>query len=110
MVETRAGVAAGDGKTRGMNQRADFHAKRCGRSFQSGFQIGCVEYFERSESVTHRGEPRFVFRHEMFRDSFRVVLEVIPEIETAVSRQLAEDPELSFAGLERGPHVIGRKF
>ena len=93
-----------------MNQRADFDAERRSRPFQSGLQVCRVKFFEHCKSIAHDGESRFVLRHKMFQDSLGVVLEVILEIEAAVSRQLAEDAELSLARFERGPHIIGRKL
>ena len=45
----------------------------------------------------------------MFRHALRIVGDLVGEIKAAVSRQLAEDLELAFAGIERGAHVICRK-
>ena len=47
---------------------------------------------------------------EMFRHAFRLVVALVCEIETAIGRQLAEDSELPFAGIERGAHVFFRKL
>ena len=46
----------------------------------------------------------------MFRDAFRIVFEFVGEIETAIGRQFIKDPDLAFAGLERGADVILRKI
>src|SRR6266404_5818074 len=45
----------------------------------------------------------------MFRGAFGIIVEVVLEIKAAIARQFAEDPELSFAGLKRGAHVLRRE-
>ena len=42
----------------------------------------------------------------MFADAFRLILDLVGKIETRVSRQFVEDPDLTFAGIERGARRI----
>ena len=106
MIETRSGVAAGDGETRRMDQCADFDAELRGRCLQGRLQICRVKVFQRGKGFANGEKARLVLRDEMFRDAVRIVFEIVLEIETAIAGQLAEDFELAFAGLERGADVI----
>src|SRR5438552_6351942 len=110
MVKARTRVAAGDGKTSGVNKRADFRAELGGSGFHRRLQICSVEVLQRGERITHDDEPRFVLRDEMFCGAFGVVADVVREIETAIRRQLTEDLEFAFAGIERGPDIIRREL
>src|ERR1700686_3857313 len=110
MVKARAGVAAGDGETSRVDERADFHAKFGGRGFHRRLQICSVEILQRSKRITDGAETRLVLRNEMFRDAFGIVADIVREIETAIRGQLAKDFEFAFAGIERGPDVIRREL
>ena len=110
MIQTRAGIAAGDRKPRRMNKRADFHAEiRRGR-LERRFDLSRVKVLQRGERVAQRLQARLVFRDEMFRNAFGIVVDLVGEIEAAISGQLIKDLDLSFAGIERGAHVICGKF
>src|SRR5438874_726652 len=109
MVKARTRVAASDGKTSGVNKRADFRAELGGGGFHCRLQVCSVEVLQRGECITDGEEVRFVRRDEMFRDALEIVTDVVREIETAIRRKLAEDLELAFAGIERGPNVIRRE-
>jgi hypothetical protein len=45
----------------------------------------------------------------MFGDTFRVVLEIVGEIESAIARQFVERIDLAFARLEGGTDVFVRE-
>src|ERR1043165_7284428 len=109
MIQARPGVAASDGQTRWMNERPDFHAKTRGRRLHRRFQISSIEFIEPGERGANRFQSRFVLWHEMLRDAFGIEFELVAKIKSAVSRQFVEDPELAFAGVERGVHVFRRK-
>ncbi len=110
VIQARSGVAAGDGETRGMDKRANFNAELRGRRLQGRLQICRIKVLQRGKGFANGEKTRLVLRDEMFRDAVGIVFEIVLEIETAVSRQLAEDFELPFAGLERGADVIRRRI
>ena len=81
-----------------------------GRCLQGRLQICRVKVFQRGKGFANGEKVRLVLRDEMFRDAVRIVFEIVVEIKTAITGQLAEDLELAFAGLERGADVIRREL
>lgn len=92
-----------------MHERTHFDAELRGRALQRRFQIRRVKVFQCGKGFANREKQRFAFRGEMFRDAVWIVFEIVLEIETAITGQLAEDLELAFAGFERGADVIRRE-
>jgi hypothetical protein len=49
MIKARAGVATGDGEAGRMDERAEFDAEFCGRSFKCRFDFGRIELLQRAQ-------------------------------------------------------------
>ena len=91
-----------------MHERADFDAKLGGCGFECCLDLRGVEFLQRIQRVANSFEPRLVLGGEMFRDAFRIVIEIVCEIEPAIGRQLVEGVDLAFAGLKRRTDVCLR--
>src|SRR4051812_8423360 len=110
MVKARAHVAARHSQPRWMYNRASFHTELCSSTFQRRFYASGIEFFERAECFANRLDARLVFRGEVLRYTLRVVVEIIVEIETAVSRQLIKRIDLSLARLQSSADELLRKI
>src|SRR5688572_19896905 len=93
-----------------MHEHACLNAELRGRRLQSRLQTDRLKIAKRGERFANGEEVRLVLRNEMLRDAFRVVLEIVDEIETGIGGQLGEELELALTGLERGADVISRKL
>src|SRR5262249_36222836 len=68
------------------------------------------EAFQSLESTMQGLQPCLVFGGKVFRFALRIVSDLVGEIKATVAGQLAEDPEFTFAGVERGAHVLRGKL
>ena len=89
-----------------MHKRADFDAKLGGCGFERCLDLRGVEFLQRTQRVANGFEPRLVLGGEMFRDAFRIVVEIVCEIEPAIGWQLVEGVDLAFARLQRRADVL----
>src|SRR5215813_8836886 len=106
MIKARPHRAASCGEPCGVNDCTEFYAELCRGASECCFDFRGVEFLKQTEAIANSFESRFVFRSEMLRCALRIVLKIISEVESAISRQLVERVDFSFASLQRGADVV----
>ena len=111
MIQARSGIAAGNGETRRMDERADFDAQICRSRLQCRFDLVGVEILQRRASASRTACKRGLFSAvKCLATPSGLQLDLIDKIETAIRRQLIKCVDLAFASFQCGPDVICGKF
>ena len=110
MIQAGASVTAGYSETGRMHDHAGFDSQFLRGCFHRRFNFAYGKIFHTGKSFAHGFKSRLILSGKIFRDAFRMVFEIIVEVESAVSRELIEGIDLAFAGFERSQNVMIREI